>query len=159
MRVGKLDRRHPEIGRRSRGCETRMRGYRRNTVRDSVRRVKDDHEGAKYLDPWELGERYEVDLDFRTAEQFGRDFYYWQECKTVYDVEKFNFHSDYWGDADSYQDRALSIMENIDYMIGGEIEIPIENEDGSMGAEYCILKGLMIDKQYNRHLCLLVEEV
>ena len=123
------------------------------------KKIKDEHENAEYLDPWELGEQYEVELDFRTKEQFGSDFWYWQQCKTSYDVERFNFHSDYWGNADSYQDRALSVMEEIEYMIGGEIAIPIEEDDGSMGREYYILKALMIDKQYNSHLCLLVEEV
>lgn len=122
-----------------------------------MRKIFDDHEGAEYLDPWELGEQYDVDLDFRTTEQFGRDIGYWQQCKTVREVERFNFHSDYWGQAESYQDTAISIMEEIEDMIGSEIEIPIENEDGSMGREYYILKALMIDKQYNSHLCLLVE--
>lgn len=79
---------------------------------------------------------------------------YLQLCTTRNQVERFNFHSDYWGDANSYQEEALDMFDYIDSYIGKIVNI--EYDDGTYPAK---ILGLVIDKQYNNHLSIGIEEL
>ena len=91
-------------------------------------------------------------LDIMTREEIGNDYSYHTLVKSVRDAERFNYHSDYWGDAETYQERAVEFVENIEPYIGETIKF--DNGDGYTEAT---LVGVLIDRQYNSHLKLLIE--
>ena len=101
-------------------------------------------------------ENYDWDVDIMTEEQLGSDYLYRKLCKNVDEAARFNYHSDYWGDADSYQDANIELMEQIEPYVGKEVIVDFD--DGSQ--KYKIL-GIAIDKQYNSlsHTCILAEEL
>lgn len=101
--------------------------------------------------------RQEVDYDYEvltpvTKEFLGNDIFYRKEVKTVAEAERFNYHSDYWGDADYYQEQNVTAMEMIEPYIGEVVEYD--------GQKLKII-AMLIDKQYNSigHTDLLIEEV
>lgn len=100
-------------------------------------------------------ENYDWDVDIMTEEQLGSDYLYRELCRNVDEAARFNYHSDYWGDADSYQDANIELMEQIEPYVGKEVIVDFD--DGSQ--KYKIL-GIAIDKQYNSlsHTCILAEE-
>ena len=101
-------------------------------------------------------ENYDWDVDIMTEEQLGSDYLYRKLCRNVDEAARFNYHSDYWGDADSYQDANIELMEQIEPYVGKEVIVDFD--DGSQ--KYKIL-GIAIDKQYNSlsHTCILAEEL
>jgi len=85
-----------------------------------------------------------------TKESVGRDMFYCKLVKNIREVEKFNYHSDYWGCAEYYQDKHIEFMIKIKPYIDKTITL-----DGMTGK----LLGLLIDTQYNslEHSALLLE--
>ena len=72
-----------------------------------------------------------------TEERMGYDIKYFELVKNVKEAKRFNYHSDYWGDADLYQEEVVGFMSRLAPMVGGVYS-----------DEYEIV-GLLIDKQYN----------
>ncbi len=97
------------------------------------------------------------DIDVTTKEQLGNDIRYKTLCKIKEDVLRFNYRSDYWGDAESYQEENEKAFELIEPYIGEEISIDFDDE----GTCNFLLIGMIIDKQYNdiSHTEILVEEI
>lgn len=93
------------------------------------------------------------DLDITNREMIGSDYSYHTLLKSVNDAERFNYHSDYWGSADEYQDAAIDVVADFEEHIGNEVEYTTE-EEGTVRVK---VEGVLIDKQYNSHLKLLVE--
>ena len=123
-------------------------------ITDSAK-IKDD---AEELDVWAIGDNYDTNLDVVTEEQLGMDRSYHTLLKNVRDAERFNYHSDYWGSAEGYQDTAISIMEELEPYVGQYVTIPYDDmEEGEENKPVKVL-GLLIDKQYNSHLKVLIEE-
>ena len=109
------------------------------------------------LDVMELSEEiygYDDNIKIYTTEKFGNDIMYHKKCYNERDVEKFNFHSDYWGDADYYQEQALDVMREIEFYIGNKVIIPFS--DGNKSAT---VVAMLIDKQYNNHIKILIDDV
>lgn len=69
---------------------------------------------------------------------------YYKILKNVRDVEKFNYHDDYWGTAEDYQEDNLQVMELLEPYIGKKVSISYDD-----GEAQGILLGLAVDKQYN----------
>lgn len=109
------------------------------------------------LDAMELSERiygYDDNIKIYTTEELGNDIIYHKKCYDEHDVEKFNFHSDRWGDADYYQEQALDVMREIEPYIGNKVIIPFD--EGNVSAT---VVTMLIDKQYNNHIKILIDDV
>ena len=109
------------------------------------------------LDVMELSEEiygYDDNIKIYTTEKFGNDIMYHKKCYNEHDVDKFNFHSDYWGDANDYQEQALDVMREIKPYIGDKVIIPFG--DGNKSAT---VVAMLIDKQYNNHIKILIDDV
>ena len=94
-------------------------------------------------------------LDVMTREDIGSDYYYHTLVKNVREAEKFNYHSDYWGYDEEYQERAIEFVREIKPYIGKKVGIEYDGED----TIYAKIVGVLIDKQYNNHLKILIEDV
>lgn len=101
-------------------------------------------------------ENYDWDVDIVTKDQLGSDYYYRTLCTTVNDAERFNYHSDYWGDADIYQQDNIDLMEQVEPYVGKEVIVDFDE-----GSQKFKILGIVIDKQYNSlsHTCILAEEL
>lgn len=117
-----------------------------------MKRINDDGYNFDFYGLYEDIYGYDS-LDIVTREQLGSDYSYHTLVKNVREAERFNYHSDYWGDADSYQERAVEFVENVEPYIGEIISV----DDGEGNYEDFKLLGVLIDRQYNSHLKLLVE--
>ena len=109
------------------------------------------------LDVMELSEEiYGQDNDIKicTAKTLGIDIINREKCYNEQDVELFNFHSDYWGDANDYQEQALDVMREIKPYIGNKVIIPFG--DGNKSAT---VVAMLIDKQYNNHIKILIDDI
>lgn len=93
---------------------------------------------------------YDSSLRLTTEAELDSDRSYWNKITTLTGVNKFNYHSDYWGDADSYQEEHIDLMNAIKPYIRKKVIID--------GREVKLL-GIMIDRQYNSisHTRLLIE--
>lgn len=101
-------------------------------------------------------EKYDWEVDITTEEQLGSEYFYYKLCATTEDAMKFNYHSDYWGDADSYQEDNIDLMERIEPYVGKEVIVSFDDGD----VKFKIL-GIVIDKQYNdlSHTKILAENL
>ena len=101
-------------------------------------------------------EWFEYPPDVTTEEWLGSDYYYRTLVKSVNEAERFNYHSDYWGDADEYQEDNIVLMEGLEPYIGERCYVE-EGEDYIEGT----LEGILIDNQYNSisHTCILFSDV
>lgn len=102
-----------------------------------------------------LFEQFDWEFDITTKEQLGSDYYYHTLVKNVSEAEKFNYHSDYWGSADSYQKDVVDVVKSFEPYIGKEVTITYDEGE----KEKFKVIGILIDKQYNSlsHLKVLVE--
>ena len=94
-------------------------------------------------------------LDIMSREEIGSDYSYHRLVKNVTETRSFNYHSDYWGYAEDYQEKAVEFMKEVKPYIGKKVGIECEDEDTVIVK----LVGVLIDRQYNSHLKLLVEYV
>lgn len=96
------------------------------------------------------------DIDIVTDSEIGNDMSYRTLLKSVTDAERFNYHRDYWGDAEEYQSQHIDLLDQVEPYIGKVVEVDFE-DDGTFQFK---LLGVLIDRQYNSisHTRLLVEE-
>ena len=94
-------------------------------------------------------------LDVMSRKEIGLDYSYHRLIKNVTETRSFNYHSDYWGYADDYQDKAVEFMKAVKPYIGKKVGIECDDGDPMIVK----LVGVLIDRQYNSHLKLLVEYV
>ena len=85
-----------------------------------------------------------ADIDVVTEEELGHDLYYRKLIKSVHEAEMFNYHSDYWGAADTYQKDNVKLMSKLEPYVGKRVTQTVD--DGEI--EFT-LEGILIDKQYN----------
>lgn len=69
---------------------------------------------------------------------------YYSIVRSVQEAKEFNYHSDYWGSAEQYQEDNVELVRSLESYIGSEILINFD--DGDLEAK---LEGVAIDKQYN----------
>lgn len=99
----------------------------------------------------ELEYEYSI-LTPRTKKSLALDLIYRKAVTNLSEVRRFNFHDDYWGCAEVYQEQNETAMKMLKPVIGKVVD-------------YCGQKvkviAMLIDKQYNSigHTDLLVEEV
>ena len=105
-------------------------------------------------------DNYDWEIDIVTKEDLGSDYYYRTLCTTINDAERFNYHSDYWGDADTYQQDNIDLMEQVEPYVGKEVIVDFDDDGEVHQVVYKIL-GIVIDKQYNSlsHTDILAELV
>ena len=75
---------------------------------------------------------------------FDKIDHYYKLIKTVDEAEKFNYHSDYWGYDEDYQEQNIELIDALAPYINKTVEI--EYEDGLIRGK---LLGIAIDRQYN----------
>ena len=97
----------------------------------------------------------EYDTDVTTKEDLGSDYYYHTLVKNTNEAEKFNYHSDYWGDADTYQEEMVDLVQQVEPYVGKVVTVDYDDEN-----EVYKVLGVLIDKQYNSvsHAKILVEK-
>lgn len=99
---------------------------------------------------------YEYPIDWTTEKMLGMEWSYRKLIKTVDDAERFNYHSDYWGDAYTYQDDNVDLMAALEPLVGERCVY--ETDDGPIEGT---LDGILIDRQYNSisHTLVLLSDV
>lgn len=70
--------------------------------------------------------------------------HYFKLIKTVKEAEKFNYHSDYWGYDEDYQEQNVDLITSLSPYINKLVTI--EYDDGAIQGK---LLGIAIDKEYN----------
>ena len=107
---------------------------------------EDDNEECVDIDAY-IG-HYEYPPEIEPEEEFrnGGDSSYFTVVKNEREAEKFNYHSDYWGSEDEYQQQNVELVSSL--------ESDIEN-----GTKFCMydgdnkfvftITGIAIDRQYN----------
>ena len=63
-----------------------------------------------------------------TKEDIGNDIVYRKLVKSVHDTETFNYHSDYWGDADTYQEQNVNVMRDLEPFIDKTVAITFDDD-------------------------------
>jgi hypothetical protein len=101
-------------------------------IEDISHLVFDVHVGdGKFIEEFEVSSIDEID-------------HYFKLIKDTHEAEMFNYHSDYWGTAEDYQNQNISLIESLSPYIGKKVYI--EYEDGDIKGT---LLGIAIDTQYN----------
>lgn len=79
---------------------------------------------------------------------------YFKLIDTEQKAREYNYHSDYWGDAESYQEENVDLMGALEPYVGKAVTFR-DYIDG----EFTLL-GIAIDRQYNSvsHTCIVVRE-
>lgn len=87
---------------------------------------------------------FEYPLDVTTREWLGSDYSYRKLVRTVNEAERYNYQSDYWGDADDYQADNVALMAELEDLVGQRCSVRMDGDviEGT-------LEGILIDKQYN----------
>ena len=94
--------------------------------------------------------------DIFTEDELGSEMKYHTLLRTIRDAEKYNYHSDYWGDADTYQEKAIDTVSRYTKYVNKEVIIPYD-DDNQLHVK---ILGFLIDNKYNGHpLKILIEEI
>ena len=122
----------------------------------SLKKKINESENTDIPDITYIFEDYDWKFDITTKEDLGLDYSYHKLVKTTEEAEKFNYHSDYWGSADTYQEEVTEVVSQFEPYI--DKKVLIDTDDGPIT---CKLLGVLIDKQYNSvgHLEILVEDI
>lgn len=104
-----------------------------------------------------LFDRYNWEIDIDSKESLGMDYNYHTLLTSVDDAEKFNYHSDYWGNASDYENDMVNLVSDFEPYIGKKIQI--DYDDGE-SREFTLL-GVLVDNQYNdsSHAKILVDDL
>lgn len=91
---------------------------------------------------------YEYPPEIAVEEVFNNDSdrSYFTVVRTVSDAEKFNYHSDYWGTAEEYQDNMVDLLSTLEPYIEDKT---VFNIDGFEEFNKATITGVAIDRQYN----------
>ena len=122
-----------------------MNNINRNILKESESNIPDI--------TWIL-ENYDWKVDITSREELGSDYSYHKLVTDAQEAKEFNYHSDYWGDADSYQEDMVDLVEQIEPYVGREVSIDYDGDEVK-----CKVLGVLIDRQYNSlsHAKILVE--
>ena len=87
------------------------------------------------------GSKSVEELDIASKEEID---HYFTLIRNVHEAEVFNYHSDYWGYAEDYQEQNIELIDALSPYIGKKVTITFE--DGQIQGT---LLGIAIDRQYN----------
>lgn len=87
------------------------------------------------------GQKYIEELDIASKEEID---HYFTLIRNVHEAEVFNYHSDYWGYDEDYQEQNVELIDALSPYIGKKVTITFE--DGQIQGT---LLGIAIDRQYN----------
>lgn len=93
--------------------------------------IFDNHYGNEFIDEIAVTDRGSID-------------HYYTLIKNINDAERFNYHSDYWGYDEDYQEQNVELVDKLSPYIGKEVQI--DYDDGSITGK---LLGIAVDRQYN----------
>lgn len=102
---------------------------------------------------------YEYPPDIEEEDQFlsSSDSNYFKIVKTVNEAERFNYHSDYWGSDEGYQEENVELLNTLEPEIKNGTKFTISDEPDLIFT----VVGVAIDTQYNSisHTKILVKKV
>lgn len=87
------------------------------------------------------GSKSVEELDISSLDEID---HYFKLVKNVHEAEIFNYHSDYWGDAEEYQEQNVELIDALSPYINKIVTIGYD-DDFIQGT----LLGIAIDRQYN----------
>lgn len=87
------------------------------------------------------GQKYIEELDIASKEEID---HYFTLIRNVHEAEVFNYHSDYWGYAEDYQEQNVELIDALSPYINKIVTIGYD-DDFIQGT----LLGIAIDRQYN----------
>ena len=87
------------------------------------------------------GQKYIEELDIASKEEID---HYFTLIRNVHEAEVFNYHSDYWGYDEDYQEQNIELIDALSPYINKRVAI--QYDDGVIEGT---LLGIAIDKQYN----------
>lgn len=134
--------------------ELKMMGFKEETE-ESLH-----EEDEQCIDIQYILDDYEYPPEIEPEEMFNSDpdSSYFKVVRDAHEAEKFNYQSDYWGSADSYQEEMVGLLEELEnYIVDGTTLCMYDD-----GAEIKFkVTGVAIDKQYNSisHAKILFKEV
>ena len=100
-------------------------------VEDISYLVFDTSYGQKDIQELDIASREEID-------------HYFTLVRNVHEAEVFNYHSDYWGYAEDYQEQNVELIDALSPYVNKRVAIYYED-----GAIEGTLLGIAIDRQYN----------
>lgn len=100
-------------------------------VEDISYLVFDTSYGQKDIQELDIASREEID-------------HYFTLVRNVHEAEVFNYHSDYWGYAEDYQEQNVELIDALSPYVNKKVTITFE--DGQIQGT---LLGIAIDRQYN----------
>ena len=100
-------------------------------VEDISYLVFDTSYGQKDIQELDIASREEID-------------HYFTLIKNTHEAEVFNYHSDYWGYAEDYQEQNVELIDALSPYVNKRVAIYYED-----GAIEGTLLGIAIDRQYN----------
>lgn len=82
--------------------------------------------------------------------------HYFKLVKTVAEAEKFNYHSDYWGTEDNYQEENIDLIKALTPYINKTVSV--DYDDNTIQGK---LIGIAIDREYNSisHTKVILDEI
>lgn len=134
--------------------ELKMMGFKEETEES----LHEDDEQC--IDIQYILDDYEYPPEIEPEEMFNSDpdSSYFKVVRDAREAEKFNYQSDYWGSADSYQEEMVGLLEELENYIVDGTTLCIYDD----GAEIKFkVTGVAIDKQYNSisHAKILFKEI
>lgn len=121
-----------------------------------IRRINENENYYPKLDFMRISKRiygYDDNIEVYTQSEFYGS-YHSKLLKSVDDVERFNFHSDHWGSEEDYEEQAIEVMSRIENYIGEKVRIYFDEDEQPIAT----LLGMRIDKQYNSHIAIIVDD-
>lgn len=105
--------------------------------------VFDVYYGDKHVDELTIAPMSDID-------------HYYKIVKSVDEAEKFNYHSDYWGYDDEYQEQNVELIDSLSPYINKMVEV--DYDDGSIRGK---LLGIAVDRDYNsiNHTKIVLDEI
>ena len=109
---------------------------------DKLEENLEDAEDISYLIfDTSYGQKYIEELDIASKEEID---HYFTLIRNVHEAEVFNYHSDYWGYDEDYQEQNIELIDALSPYINKRVAI--QYDDGVIEGT---LLGIAIDKQYN----------
>ena len=123
-----------------------------------VQHLAEDDENAVNIDTYISHYEYQPEIEPEDYFRSSGDSSYFTVVKNEREAAEFNYHSDYWGSADQYQEDNVELVSSLEYYIESGDKLYFREEDGNK--HYFTVTGVAIDRQYNSisHTKILIKE-
>lgn len=135
--------------------ELKAMGFKEETEESLTESSDDAINIESYIGHFEYPPEIEPEEEFNKSS----DSSYFTVVRNEREAERFNYHSDYWGSAEEYQDANVELVSSLEGSIEDGSKFYMNDDDGTH-YEFTVT-GIAIDKQYNSvsHTKILIKEV